>query len=476
MLIVGPDGSGKSTLAQNLHTQLLASGHRVVHTHFLPQPQAAGATSVTAPHQRKPRGRLASDLRVAVRFVQFWAGYLTVWRLRASTVTLIERGWWDQLVDPLRYRNSPHSRTLTILLGRCLPKADLAIICIGDPAVMSGRKQELPPLETARQIERWKQYATVAARESHFVDTTSAPPVEGDALLHLLVQGQEWRLAPCVTRRVQLRYSGKGKDAVRALRVYQPAAPMARLGFHFTQLCALLGVGARTTPPVSGLERLTSHTALESQAAASISSNGQRAHVVRYGESVLKIAHQDDQDLRSEYEVLLRLPDMLGPVSTPAIRETFHIESSRVIAFEVFHGRSMASSPDHAIALETCIAMGNLDPRLVHGDFAPWNLLASRDAYCLIDWQRASFTNFCPGYDLIFWHLQTGFRLANEDAMKVAKLAGSRNGWLQKYCQKLDIRVAETITLSEERFKSEQMNEDFLNYAHRFFVAVRGYA
>ena len=82
---------------------------------------------VTEPHRDPPYHPLASLAKTAYLLVDVWLG----WRLRIRPFVrrggwvIIERGWWDIAVDPLRYRMRQHGRLLW-WLGRLLPAPPVA--------------------------------------------------------------------------------------------------------------------------------------------------------------------------------------------------------------------------------------------------------------------------------------------------------------------------------------------------------------
>jgi thymidylate kinase len=75
----------------------------------------------------------------------------------------MERGWWDLVVDPARYRlNAPPA--WIHLLGRLLPRPDRTIVLTGNAEVILARKAELSPDELARQLDAWRALPTARLR------------------------------------------------------------------------------------------------------------------------------------------------------------------------------------------------------------------------------------------------------------------------------------------------------------------------
>jgi energy-coupling factor transporter ATP-binding protein EcfA2 len=170
VMIAGPDGAGKSSLVAALSQALSASGRPCAALHF--GRAVADADRPVAPHARRLWPAPVAHLRLLVRFPSFWRS--AVRYRRPDLVVLEQRVWWDQVVDPARYRLPPSAGRLAALLARLLPRADLALLLCGDPAVLAGRKQELTAAETARQLGRWQRVIGRCARHWVAIDTTAA--------------------------------------------------------------------------------------------------------------------------------------------------------------------------------------------------------------------------------------------------------------------------------------------------------------
>jgi len=167
-VVAGPDGTGKSSLAASLVEQLRTSGHPVRHFHhrFRALPASAMSSRPTAqPHAQTPYPRWLSSIKVLYLFVDQLIGWLvTVGPLRRrGGWVVVERGWFDLAVDPLRYRIRPGGR-LVERLGRLLPGADATIILVADERVIRQRKSELEPEELSRQLRRWQSLAETIPR------------------------------------------------------------------------------------------------------------------------------------------------------------------------------------------------------------------------------------------------------------------------------------------------------------------------
>lgn len=197
--VCGPDGCGKSTLSAAL---VQDPGHafasaRVIHWRpgVLPRLGAlAGrpAPDGVEPHAALPYGRAVSVARLLYYWLDFLAGSpLRTRRLRrAGGLVVLERGYWDMAVDPVRYRLEVASR-LVEGLGRCLQEPDLTVVLLGDAPAIAARKNELAIEEVERQIQRWR--ALARGRERWEVLDATQPLEEVRSQAVMLVLGRRDR-------------------------------------------------------------------------------------------------------------------------------------------------------------------------------------------------------------------------------------------------------------------------------------------
>ena len=147
--VVGPDGVGKSTLIDRLMLGRFASVP-VKHMRWpsvLPR-RSRGQGPVTEPHKNPPYSRPVSLLKTTYVFLDYCAGWLFRVRphVRRGGWVLIQRGWWDMAVDPLRYRLDVPS-TWLMRLGRFLPVPDLILVLEAPTITIRERKEELSAAE-----------------------------------------------------------------------------------------------------------------------------------------------------------------------------------------------------------------------------------------------------------------------------------------------------------------------------------------
>jgi thymidylate kinase len=164
LMIVGPDGTGKTSLCNafveqiSLHSavRVLANRGGATRPGLLPRRRLRG--SKFEPHRHPVYPRLLSIAKSLYYLVDFYLGWLVRVRpfVRRGGWVLVERGWWDVLVDPRRYRlDLPH--WLRRSLAHLMPRPSLVFILGAPPEVISARKAQLPEAELVRQMEEWQE-------------------------------------------------------------------------------------------------------------------------------------------------------------------------------------------------------------------------------------------------------------------------------------------------------------------------------
>ena len=184
VVVVGPDGAGKSTLTEavirrapaNTQTLLLANRRGGTPARLLPHRRVRGST--TRPHRHPP---YAAPVSVA-KTVYLFADFLLTWLSRVRPVVarggwvVIERGWWDTLVDPKRYRLRP-APVLTRALSRLAPRADVILILEAAPGVIRSRKAQLTESEIVRQARAWRSVLSARQHRMYIDASRSAEEV-----------------------------------------------------------------------------------------------------------------------------------------------------------------------------------------------------------------------------------------------------------------------------------------------------------
>lgn len=171
IVVAGPDGTGKSTLARNLLAGPLA-GERVLQIYgrpkILPRPRRSKASSA-AENRRKPAFPVwLSMLRTVYAFVDFVLAWMVHVRpaVRAGGWVVIERGWWDLVVDPPRLRLQG-SAGLARLLATLGPHPDLFLILEASADVVRSRKGHASEVDLNRQARLWHTILPTRVRRAY---------------------------------------------------------------------------------------------------------------------------------------------------------------------------------------------------------------------------------------------------------------------------------------------------------------------
>ena len=145
VVVVGPDGAGKSALASSLMARCGVFFWKSRRIHWRPSllPRLGAfvggrPTDPETPHRSTPHGRMTSIAVLLYYWVDFLLGtWLKLNPLRVrSALIVVERGWWDILVDPRRYRLQVPPG-LTAALGRLLPNPDLTLVLDAPAAALA---------------------------------------------------------------------------------------------------------------------------------------------------------------------------------------------------------------------------------------------------------------------------------------------------------------------------------------------------
>jgi thymidylate kinase len=175
--VLGVDGAGKSTIINSIRPALDDATHNATVVHHLrptwlpPLARMKGKKSrptgpVLQPHDSKPSGPLGSLFRLIYLSLDYVLGYWFVTRLQIAkqpTVVIFDRYAYDMVIDPRRFRIALPAKVIR-WFTRLAPRPDLIFCLYGTPGVLAARKQELPLVEVARQVDALKAFA---ANEPH---------------------------------------------------------------------------------------------------------------------------------------------------------------------------------------------------------------------------------------------------------------------------------------------------------------------
>lgn len=452
VLVCGPDGTGKSTLAHGLLEACDGLFRRSRHLHWrpwlLPSPAAligrpAGPVDVSSPHLEAPHRGVLSLALLAYYWIDFFVGgWTVVWGTRARTgLVVMERGWWDLAVDPLRYRLRVPSG-LVRTLGHLLPAPDLAFVLQAPPASILERKDEIGESELIRQLKTWK----ASPPRGHVVELDAERPRDevAEAAHEVIVANLEqravsrlhtgWSCLPARNTRWWLP-RGPRRTARAALALYQPVTVRGRIGWEAARALAvasgfrLLPRGAapprevrralgQVLPPGATLAVARANTPGR-YVALVIDANGRSVSVAKVATSAAGA-----ESIEREVAAIHELVPLLGPpMFAPRILEA----TDRMLLLQAVQWRPR--SQPWRVPDEVAEALGRFhragreaaEPGLgaSHGDFAPWNLLAATDGWALLDWEDAS-PRRPPFFDVFHYLVQAHALLGRPSGRSIA--------------------------------------------------------
>jgi RecA/RadA recombinase len=418
VLIAGPDGAGKSTVADAIAARAAASGLTVSRAHHRPgmitgPPQ--NGKPVTDPHGEPPRSAAVSFLKLILVFGDQLLGGHSRWRSqRRAGLLLLERGWFDMVVDPRRYRLPDRFTGMVRLLGRLLPRPDLVLLLTGDAGVLHARKPEIGVPEVDRQIQRWRMVAPAAGRRVVEVDTVHTGPEQAaDAFFEALPEREpisgQWRSVPLTPSRLALRTTGNARPA---LAVYQPQSLRARAGALVWRTGRVRG---RSVPePLSHLDDLWRAIGIEPSGVVTMRSSTPGRLILslcRDGrmDVIVKVGYADDATLRHE-AAMLAAPLQPGlPLGRPELTWSGPWRDRFVLVTRA--ARRSSSTPwtvHEVVPLGRALASaGAGGVPLTHGDLVPWNLVRTIDGPVLLDWESARWADE-PLHDFAHFVVQVG--------------------------------------------------------------------
>jgi peptidoglycan/xylan/chitin deacetylase (PgdA/CDA1 family) len=501
--IVGPDGAGKSTLARGLAKECRGAFRRTRTLHLrpglLPPPSSMlgrGQSDPAEPHAQAPSGVVGSLARLGYLWLDGALGWWPkVWLLRLrSGLVLIERGWLDLSVDPLRYRLAlPHR--LVRACASLLPKPDLILVADAPADTVVDRKAELSLAEVARQLAAWRALAAAAPERIRVVDTSGGEEATiraAAAVVDEALSSRRRNLASCelalrclgrirvgghrytvisAPRRPEPRAprwllpTGRGAVGPMGAALYRPARPRHYLGALALEVAQRTGLGligtqveldpergvAPRIAEVLGLKRVTlaaSSTGDSWRGARALLSVWSDGDVVAFA----KVAREERHKLAHEARVLDALGRLeLTTLCVPEALGLFDWEDVSVLLIKPIRIRGPADrdlGPAELAGLaELAQAKASLADVLgagggglvpVHGDFAPWNCAPRRGGKLeLWDWEAARLG--LPFEDYFHWLTQRLLRFGHGSVSDLVGAAVSPDDDLLELCELLEI-------------------------------------
>ena len=189
IVLIGPDGCGKTTLGVELEKRMAGSFYEefAQYLHWKPRlmkKKAAAAnpfgTPCTNPQGQPVRGPVMNVLYFLAHTLEI----PPAWLLRVqphlfrNRLVLIDRYYYDFMVDPRRYRMSISAKWAWFMY-KFIPKPDLVFCLNVPPEVTQARKSEVPLEETVRQRQA---YEAVTRRLPYGYVINADRPVEQTAV------------------------------------------------------------------------------------------------------------------------------------------------------------------------------------------------------------------------------------------------------------------------------------------------------
>lgn len=437
VMVVGPDGAGKSALASALIDRCGPFFWKSRRIHWRPGllPRAGAlvgrqTTDPKTPHESAPHSPMVSIVALLYYWLDFLLGaWLKLKPLRwRSALIVVERGWWDILVDPRRYRMRV-PQTLTAMMGRLLPEPDITLVLDAPPSVLMQRKRELTMAELERQRHVWRELAQ--SRRVYSVLDASQPESDVQALATEKIvsflekrtaarTGPGWLALPHQGRVRWMIPRASRSAALEGLRVYQPMTPRGRLAWEAARGAATLGafrlLPRGEAPDRAVQQALAPHIPPRGNVALTRSNHqGRFVALVLDGtgaaSAVAKVALDQAGRRALEWEAsALRTlgPLLLAPLRAPRI---LHQDDGLLLLEAVrWHPRlrPWKLPADVAYALGGLYTTGQSTKETgpAHGDFAPWNLLETEEGWVAVDWESAH-AEAPPFYDLFHFLVQS---------------------------------------------------------------------
>jgi len=415
VLIVGPDGTGKTSAAHALQLELASRGFRARARHGAPAARpSVNLTATDQPHRQQPRRLPASAAKLLIAFLRYVATSARV-AGNATQIDIVERGWDDQLVDPIRYRLHPASDGIVRVLGRLLPRNDLCVLLAGDAALVYQRKAEITTSEIDRQIAAWRRVAPRSSKHITEMDCVQRTPeaiarAAADLAVDVFGRRDRWRALWPSPSRVDLRLVAVA-GAFTASKIYEPGVAPGRVANRLAKAAFRTGLRVRTTAPLPPIRSILASCGVGGLAVATVKSSRRGRFVVGVANeeslvAVLKVGELDDTGLANEAQFLETLESTgLAPRLLSAGQRDGRSYLATAAVKRI--ARSDTVSVEEAADLATRLQTFDHETSIVHGDLTPWNLIPSDDGLVVVDWEHASIGSR-PLYDLAHFVIQRG--------------------------------------------------------------------
>jgi hypothetical protein len=459
VVVAGPDGAGKSTLAEALPDLCAGPFRRSMHRHWRPGvlPRAgalvgAPSSDARAPQGRPPHSKAASLASLVYHWLDFligsWAVFM-VFRLRSGLVVL-ERGYWDVVVDPRRYRLTV-PEPIVRALGRLLPRPDLVLVLEAPPDVLRARKAELTTEELLRQTRAWRTALPPGVRARHLDAARSTKEIRTlarAAVFDVLAArsarglGSGWIGVPSRSSPRWTVPRGPRRAARTAVSIYQPVTMRGRVGWEAGRALGALGLlrlWPRGSAPDEHVRTAVAHHLVRGATMAVQRAN----HPGRFlallvgpagdAYAVAKVASDDAGCAALDVEAANI--DRFAPLLESPLRAPRVLDRARgILVLEAIAWRPRIRP--WVLPREVAGALGRAHARsrlelgngMAHGDCAPWNLLQAEGGWALVDWENA--TADAPAFFDVFHYLVQAHVLLGRPSLRALVEPSERPAWI----------------------------------------------
>ncbi|MGW1030147.1 phosphotransferase [Streptomyces sp. NPDC002577] len=210
-----------------------------------------------------------------------------------------------------------------------------------------------------------------------------------------------------------------------------------------------MGLGVGVANPLAGLEPSLSEFFTDADGAAVVQSSmpGRLIAAISSGgvpRYVLKVGQADDRPLRNEAEFLQTIPGRGLRLAVPKFLFAGLVGERYVVVTLAWPNSRPAGPLERNELLEITEVLGmtasGCGP-IVHGDFAPWNVLRTPAGIALVDWERAGIADQ-PLRDLIHYLVQAGAYLRWHDVDTVVRELTHPQGMVAELAQRLELSPA----------------------------------
>jgi thymidylate kinase len=393
VLVVGPDGSGKSTLVRDLFHRLSISNEKYVHIHFISRKNENERDIRIMPHNLPARTLFASIISVLYRFIRCQRILLISGKKQVHVIQ--ERGWWDQIVDPKRYRLNLKSLTFVKFLGKFLPHPEIVFVLGGNFQIISERKNELSVDETIRQYQEWLKMKGIAPLVC--IDTTNnthSSEIVFDFLTSYQKKSDFKLYRPLLFPRQYDCFATQG-DFFKLLSFFQHKTLSKRIIILIFLFLANIGLKRKVnrnnlTQPLFRFENFENRMW---SIAAQKSSYKYRWNVKLISNDIkfmVKMEFKKWENLTKEFTFLDEIYGKSKSFIVPKPISLIEEEGWTILITELLQPLNYNSRPDSLQVAKILKELKHFNLNgITHGDFSKWNIFICTQGIAIIDWESA---------------------------------------------------------------------------------------